>query len=164
MQEEMTALSLAGDLEKIYSDFTDAIRSMGSKNGRKGKSKLALSAMNWLTGGHIRTERDVLCEKFVQDVQKHLEIFDYALEDADETTAQEACAVLADTITTPIDPRSNSTTDLMKRAMIGRLIPYLPRLSREKLTELKEKLETAYPRNQRLPVERDVLKEIGKLL
>ena len=162
--EESTALTLAYQLEEIYQKFTDSIKKMGAKHGKKGKSKLAASALHWIAGSHVKTERDVLCEKFLQDVEKHLELFDYALQDADKETAQEACAVLADTLTTTVGSGSNSTTDLMKRAMIGHIRPYLPMLSADKLQELKQKIESAYPKSQRLPVEKEVLKEMTRLL
>ena len=66
MDGEITALMLARQMEGIYTDFTEAIRSMGKKHGRK--SRLAGSVVHWLAGSHVRTERDVLCDKFLEDV------------------------------------------------------------------------------------------------
>ena len=162
MAEEITLLALARQLEEIYESFTESIRSMGRKNGRK--SRLAGSVVHWLAGSHVKTERDVLCEKFLNDVQKHLEVFGMAMEGAEEAEIREALEVVADVMTQPLDPSSNSTTVLMKRAMVGQLSPYLAYLSREKLEEIKDRMESAYKKSQRLPVEKTLLKEIDGLL
>lgn len=164
MPEEITALSIAGKLQEIYNEFTDSIRSMGGrKNGRRGRSRLGSSVLHWIAGSHVKTERDLLCDKFVQDVESCLQDFDYALEGVPEEEAQAACAAAADILVQAIPAGSNSTTDLMKRAMIGHVKPYLARLSQDKLAELLARVESSYPRRQRLPVEQEVLKEIKKL-
>ena len=160
---EITALSLAQELGKIYDDFTESIRSMGAKNGRKGKSRLASSALHWIAGSHVKTERDVLCEKFLTDVQKQMELVECALEGADKATVQEALGAAADVLCAPVREASNSTTDLMKRAMISQAIPILPRLSREKQLSIREELSSAYKKSQRLPVEKEVLKLLDQL-
>ena len=163
--DQITALQIAKGLEGIYEEFTEAVRSMGKKiNGKKTKSPLAQSALHWIAGDRIKTERDILSEKFLQDVQKQLEILDLALEGLPEEEVQEACSVVADILTEPVPEKSNSTTSLMKRAMAGQVLPYLPRLSRDKLEQIRQKIESAYRKSQRLPVEQQVLKEIGRLL
>ena len=162
MTEEITALSLAQEMEEIYHGFTDSVRSMGSR--KNGKSRLGTSVVHWMAGSHVKTERDILCDQFLQDVQRHLQTFDYALEGISEEEAQAACEVLADIMTEPLPAQSNSTTVLMKRAMIGQLMPYLGRLSTEKLAQIKERMESSYRKSQRLPVEREVLKELERLL
>lgn len=165
MADEITALSLAGQLQGLYTDFTDSVRNMGSKaSGKKGKSRLGYSVVHWLAGSHVKTERDLLCDKFLTDVEAFLQTFDYALEGISPEETQEACAAVADIMTQPVPSGSNSTTSLMKRAMVGHLKPYLKKLSQEKLREVKERLETSYSKSQRLPVEREVLKEIEALL
>ena len=76
-----SAFQIARDLQGIYDGFTESIQSMGSKaKGKKGKSKLAESALHWIAGSRVKTERDVLCDKFLQDVQQQLQTLDYALE------------------------------------------------------------------------------------
>lgn len=163
--DEITATQIAAGLKDIYEGFTEAIRSMGSKkDGKKTRSPLAQSALHWITGDRVKTERDVLCDKFLQDVQKQLQTLDLALEGLPEEEVQEACAVAADILTEPVPEKSNHTSALMKRAMVGQLLPYLSRLSRDKLVQLQQKIEGAYKRSQRLPVEQEVLKEISRLL
>lgn len=161
----ITALQIAQGLSDIYDGFTESIRSMGSKaNGKKGRSRFGLSALQWITGGHIKTERDVLCERFVQDVQKQLQTLDYALEGLPEEEAEEACAQAAMILSQPVPGDSNSTTVLMKRAMLSQVFPYLPRLSRPHLEIIRDRIEEAYRKSQRLPVETQVLKTIRGLL
>ena len=161
-EEHITALSLAYQLDNIYVAFTDSIRSMGKKHS--GKSRLGSSVVHWLAGSHVRTERDVLCDQFLTDVKKHLELFQYALEGESEEQIQEACGVLADIMTQPQDAKANNTTSLMKRAMVRELMPFLSKLSKEKLTEIKQRMESNYRKSDRLPVERDLLKQIDQLL
>lgn len=165
MSEEITVMALAEGLKDIYDGFTQSVRNMGKKSGSKRpSSKLAASALHWLAGNRIKTERDLLCDKFLEDVKSHLELFETALEGEDEEKAQEACFVVAKTLTEPVPANSNSTSDLMKRAMISQLKPWLSRLNKEQLRVIRERVETAYPRSKRLPVEREVLKEIAGLL
>lgn len=165
MSEEIKAMDLAEGLDKIYADFTESVKSMGSKHGSKfGKSRFGANVLHWIAGSHVKTERDAKCDQFLQDVESQLQTFDYALETASDEEAEDACAVMADIMSRPAPPDSNATTDLMKRAMIGHLGPYLPRLSQDKLREIKDRLEQAYSRSQRLPVEKEILKKIEALL
>ena len=165
MSEEITAMDLAEGLDKIYADFTESVKAMGSKHGGKfGKSRFGANVVHWIAGSHVKTERDVKCDQFLQDVESQLQTFDYALEAASDEEASNACAVIADIMSRPAPADSNATTDLMKRAMIGHLGPYLPRLSQDKLREIKDRMEQAYSKSQRLPVEKEILKQIEALL
>lgn len=161
INREITALSLAEGIEKIYQDFTDSVVALG---GKKKGNKMAGSLVHWLAGSHVRTERDILCDKFLADVQSYLETFDYALEGLDEESARQACAKLIFNCTQPVKADSNGTSSLMKRAMIGQTTKYLSRLSREQLLETKERISSAYLKWQQLPVETNYLKEINRLL
>lgn len=163
--DEITACQIAQGLQDIYEGFTEAVRSMGSKkDGKKSKSPLAQSALHWIAGDRVKTERDILCDRFLQDVQKQLQLLDLALEGLPEAEVQEACAIAVDILTEPVPEQSNHTSALMKRAMAGQALPYLSRLSREKLEQIQQKIESAYKKSQRLPVEQEVLKEIRRLL
>ena len=161
MDQEITALSLANGIDRIYQEFTDAVRALGNK--RNGK-KLAGSLAHWLVGSHVKTELDIICESFANDMTAHLEMFDMAIEGISEEEKREACAVVVERCSRTVDGNSNSTTDLMKRAMVRLVMKYLPYLSREQLTEVKERLEKAYAKWNRLPVEKDFIKEINRLL
>lgn len=165
MQEEITVLDLAKGIRKLYGDFTEAVKELGGKSkGKNGSSKLGSSFAHWIGGSHVKTDRELLCEKFLQDVQSHLEMFLYALEGADEETRAQACAMVAETMFEPVPSKSNATTDLMKRAMIGQAKPILSYLKKEKLMELKRLLDASYNRWQRLPVEKEVSDEMGRLI
>ncbi|MCF0230305.1 MAG: hypothetical protein HUJ76_11525 [Parasporobacterium sp.] len=158
---EITALDLALGIRKIYEGFEESIHALGGK--KKGR-KMVGSLAHWVAGSHVRTERDVICDKFLEDVQSHLEMFDYSLEGLDENSVQEACGALIDICTEPVPADSNGTISLMKRAMISQVRKYLPMLSQEKLRQTGERLEKAYTKWQRLPVEKEVLQEIAGLL
>jgi len=160
---QISAVGIAEGLKDIYAGFTESL-SANTADGKKRQSRLTQSALQWITGGRVKTERDVLCDKFLQDVQKQLQMMDLALEGRPEEEVQEACAVAADILTEIVPEKSNHTSALMKRAMIGQVQPYLSRLSRVKLEELQKKIEGAYKKSQRLPVEQEVLKEIKRLL
>ena len=90
-------------------------------------------------------------------------MLDYALEGASEEETQEALDVMAGILCAPVREASNSTSDLMKRAMISQAIPYLSRLSRSKQIEIRDSLERAYKKSQRLPVEKEALKLLAEL-
>lgn len=161
VNQEITALSMAEGVDEIYKKFCDAIEELGSKaSGRK----LANSLKQWMVGSHVRTQRDVVCDDFIRDMEKHLELFDMALEGMNQADIREACTVLVDKVAQPQPANSNSTTCLMKRAMINMVIKYLPYLSKETIAELKDRMETAYKPWNRLPIEKDFIKETARLL
>lgn len=153
---------MAEQLAGIYEDFTSSVKALGAK-GSKRSGKFGSSMAHWVGGGHVTTDREGLCEKFLADVQGHLELFGIALEGVSEAEAAEAAGIAADIMLQPCPPRSDATTDLMKRAMVGQAKPLLPYLTREKLEELQERLKKAYGRWQRLPIEQEMIKEMERL-
>ena len=154
------ACELVKGIENIYIEFTESVQDVRKKQG----GKLGSSVANWLTGGRVKTAKDLLCDKFITDIDSQLKLLDECLEDADENEITQACDMLADVLSEPRPADSNSTTDLMKRAMFGKLKPYLPGVSQEKLISIKQKTEAAYKKFQRLPVEKDMLKEIDRYI
>lgn len=87
-----------------------------------------------------------------------------ALENASPEGAARAAYAAAEIILTPQPAGSNATTVLMKRAMIGQARPLLPYMDKEQLTMLRDRLARAYGRRQTFPVEKEMLKEMDKLL
>ncbi|MCD8300412.1 MAG: hypothetical protein LUC41_04470 [Clostridiales bacterium] len=163
--ENSSLLELAGRTADIYDDFTESVRNMGSKlNSGKRSSKLGSSVVNWVGGSHVRTERDILCDKFLEDIQKHLELFESCLLGASGREQAEACGIVADLMTEPRPPQSDSTTNLMKRAMIGQVIPFLKYVDRDELVRIRDRMDAAYTKRQLLPVEKDVRKELERLI
>lgn len=161
MSSESSAVNIVRSLEGVYQNFTDEVKKLGSKAGR---GKLGTSVVHWIAGSHVKTQRDVMCDKFFEDITSALKLLDESLQYADEEETREACDMLADILSATVPANSNSTTDLMKRAMLGQLKPYLPKISEGKLLEVKKRIEAAYSRWQRLPVEQDMLKEIDSYL
>lgn len=153
---------LAQKLSGIYEEFTDSVKALGAK-GTKRSGKFGASMAHWVGGSHVTTDREGLCEKFLADVQGHLELFLLALEDVPEAEAAEAAGIAADIMMQPCPPKSDATTDLMKRAMVGQARPLLPFLTQEKLEELAERMKKSYNRWQRLPIEQEMIKEMERL-
>ena len=150
---------------EIYDDFTKKVQSLGSKvKGRRRSSKFAGSFAHWIGGSHIKTEREVLCEQFLEDVQAQLEMIVNIVNECDDDKATKLCNEVAEILMEPRDASSDSTTDLMKRAMIGQVEPFLEFVSKEKLFELKENMEKAYGIRKMLPVEKNIYKAVKKLL
>lgn len=161
----ITPGEIAGRLSYIYEEFTEAVRALGSKaRGGRRSGKMAASMAHWVGGSHVTTDREQLCDKFLADVQSQLELLSLALEGASEAEAAEACGIAAEILTEPRPSKSDSTTDLMKRAMIGQVIPFLGYVRREELVRIKERLDQAYTRWQLLPVEKEVKKELDRLI
>ena len=154
---------IAGQLAGIYEDFTEAVQALGGK-GKKRSGKLVSSMAKWVGGSHVVTDREQLCQKFLADVQKQLELLMLSLEIATEEEAAEACGIAADILTAPRPSQSNSTTDLMKRAMIGQVMPFLKYVKREQLQAIRDRLDGAYTRWAILPVEKEVKKELDRLI
>ena len=86
-----------------------------------------------------------------------------AAEYASREEAADAAALAVDIMSEPRPPKSDSTTDLMKRAMIGQAKPLFPYLRPEKRREVAERLKKAYSRWHRLPVETEVIRELERL-
>lgn len=171
MHEEMRTLdsgrlcSEAKRLSVIYEEFTEAVQALGRKS--KGRGKMSSSLAHWIGGSHVVTDRERLCEKFLTDVQGQLELLQLALEAAERNTADletaaRVCMIIADILTKPCPANSNATTDLMKRAMIGQVKPFLIYLEQEQLLYIQKRLEQAYGRWKMLPVEKEIYREIKR--
>lgn len=152
---------LAENLIEVYRKFDEAVQAMGSKSkGGRRHSKIGASLANWIAGSHITTEREIICERFLTQVQEQLELLCAAVEGAgaDETGA--ACRIAAEVMLEPQPVKSNATTVLMKRAVVGQLEPLLPYFPRELARECLERMRAAYPRHAQLPVEKELMKRL----
>lgn len=152
-------------LSDIYEEFTEAVQALGGKaKGRSRSSKMSGSFAHWIGGSHVVTDRESLCEKFLADVQGHLELMQTALEGAGENAAEEVSSILADIIMEPRPAKSDSTTDLMKRAMTGQIRPFLTYLPADKLLGLQKQMDASYGRWKMLPVEKEIYQEMKRLI
>lgn len=154
----------ARKLVVIYDEFTESVKTLGSKAKGRSSSKFGGSFAHWVGGEHVVTDRESLCEKFLQDVQGHLELMQIAMEGLEFSVVTQACEILADILMQTVPASSNATTDLMKRAMIGQVTPFFPYVSMEHLKELQKQMETAYGKWKMLPVEKQVYKEVKRLI
>ena len=164
MTDQGRGQELAEGLREIYSRFLQALEESFQKTQRKSfGSKVAAGAMEWIGGSHIKTERQMLCLQFQKEVKEQLARMDQALEMEDGESVSSALETAVDILTEPVDPRSNQTADLMRRAMILEAKPYLSRISEKKRWQVLIRLERTYTRNQWLPVEKEVMKELYNL-
>lgn len=158
-------VQLAGKLKDSYDEFTEAVSGLGSKvKGHAGSSKMGGSFLHWIAGSHASTPRDALCDEFLAKVQGQLEFLQTALEGAAPEEAAEACAVVADIMLCPVDGQVNTTTGLMKRAMVSQFLPLVPYLSLEKLAECHQRMTTAYRKRDLLPVEKQLIRAMEQRL
>lgn len=162
--EQTSRLEQVQQLRQIYDDFTQSVQDLGNKaKGHAGGSKMGNSFLRWIGGSHVRTDRDRLCEEFLERVQGWLEGFQGLLETLPRAEAAELCGRVADVMLAPIPPKSNATTNLMKRAMRSQFKPYLAYLTRERLQLAAEQIQEGYRSRDLLPVEREMVKEIARL-
>lgn len=162
--ENAALMEQAQKLKTIYEDFTQSVRDLGNKAKGHASSKFGNSFAHWIGGGHIRTDRDRICEEFLEQVQSHLEFLQTCLEGATPEEAAQVCGAVADVMLEPIPVRSNATTDLMKRAMRSQFKPMLKYLTKERLELALQQIQEGYRTRELLPVERELLKDIQKRL
>ena len=164
MSEPTELVQCAETLREIYEEFTQSVLDLGNKAKGHSSSKMSNSFLHWIGGSHIRTDRDRLCEDFLEKVQSQLKLTRTALEGAG---AEETAAVwnaVADVMLEPIPGRSNATTDLMKRAMCSQFQPMLAFLTQEQLRGHYDRLKAAYRPRDLLPVEKELLREMERRL
>ncbi len=142
--ENAALMEQAQKLKAIYDNFTESVRDLGNKAKGRSSSKFGNSFAHWIAGGHIRTDREQLCEEFLDQVERHLEFLQTCLEEATPEEAAQACSAVADVILEPIPEHSNATTDLMKRAMRSKLKPMLKYLTPQRLELASRQIQEGY--------------------
>lgn len=166
MREQAELVQCAETLREMYDEFTQSVQDLGNK--AKGRStagnKMGNSFLHWIGGSHIRTDRDRLCEEFLEKVQAQLALIRTALEGAGAEETAEVWNAVADVMLEPIPGRSNATTDLMKRAMCSQFQPMLAFLTPEQLRGHYDRLKAAYRPRDLLPVEKELLREMERRL
>ena len=55
----------ARKLVVIYDEFTESVKTLGSKAKGRSSSKFGGSFAHWVGGEHVVTDRESLCEKFL---------------------------------------------------------------------------------------------------
>ena len=167
MSEQLENAALMEQVQKLkemYDNFTKAVQDLGNKAKGRASSKFGNTFAHWIAGGLIRTDREVLCEEFLEQVERHLEFLQTCLQEVPAEEASQVWGAVADVILEPIPTHSNATTDLMKRAMRSKLKIMLPYLTPERLELASQQLQEGYRKRELLPVERELLKEIDRRL
>ena len=164
MTDMKSGQELAEELRDIYSWFLQALEEAYQKTQRKSfGNKVASGAMQWIAGSYIKNERQMLCLQFQQKLKEQLSQMERALETEDAEHVSCALEAAVDILTEPVDPKSNATADLMRRAVILEAKPFLSRISETARRRILVRLERAYHRTQWLPVEEEVIKELYRL-
>lgn len=150
-------LRLADKLQESYDGFAEAVEKEESKRD-------VGSFFQKLVGGFGTTRTDLLCDDFLEEVQKQMPVLQSALEDAEPADAAETCGVVADIMLRPVGDKLNSATGLMKRALVSQFLPLLPYLNRDKLEEVHARITGAYRKYDRLPVEEQLIRAMEQRL
>ena len=169
MEEAMSTTPLMGQVDMIrasYETFVQSVLDLGNKakGHTAGSNKMGGSFLRWIAGSHVSTPRDVLCEQFLEKVEGQLVQFSELLDEAEAEERSKACDALAELMLEVRPVKSNSTTDLMRRAMASRFTPYLPNLTTAALAKHAEAYKTAYRPRDLLPVEKTLLADLEKEL
>lgn len=164
MNDQTELMQCAAALRDMYEQFTKSVQDLGNKAKGHSTNKMSNSFLHWVAGGHVRTDRDRLCEEFLEQVQNQLELTRTALEGADPAEAAEVWNAVADVMLEPIPGKSNATTDLMKRAMCSQFQPMLAFLTSEQLRVHYDRLKAAYRPRDLLPVEKELLRDMERRL
>lgn len=167
MSVQMAAPGLentAEELRGLYEEFTESVQGLGKKAKGHAGNKMSNSFLRWVGGSHVRTDRDRLCEEFLEKVQTHLELVRTALEDSSAEEKAVVWGSVAQVMLEPFPGDSNSTTNLMKRAMCSQFQPMLACLTAEQIQPLYDRLKKAYRPRDLLPVEKTLLKEMEQRL
>ena len=164
MNDQADLMQCADALREMYEQFTKSVQDLGNKAKGHSTNKMSNSFLHWVAGGHIRTDRDRLCEEFLEQVQNQLELTRTALEGAPAEAIAQVWNAVAEVMLEPIPGKSNSTTDLMKRAMCSQFQPMLAFLTPEQLRVHYDRLKTAYRPRDLLPVEKELLREMERRL
>ena len=160
---EMTLLDMVKGVSALYADYTDKVRSLGAKGKkRSGKGKDAFA--HWLAGGFVTTDRERMSDEFYEELQGKLSLLLTAMEESPEEERRVAADELSRIMLEPKPKNSNSTTDLMKRAVEAELIPFLPFMSKDALSEGAKTLLETYGKWQMLPREKELYQKIKELL
>ena len=169
MEEAMRTTPLMAQVDTIrasYEEFVQSVQDLGNKakGHTAGSNKMGGSFLRWIAGSHVSTPRDVLCEQFLEKVEGQLAQFSALLDEAEAGERSAACDALAELMLEVRPMKSNSTTDLMRRAMASRFTPYLPQLTTEALAKHTEAYKTGYRPRDLLPVEKTLLADLEKEL
>ena len=169
MEEVLKLNPLMAQVDSIrasYKEFIQSVQDLGNKakGHTAGSNKMGGSFLRWIAGSHVSTPRDMLCEQFLEKVEEQLAQFSALLESAEAGERSEACDALAELMLEVRPVKSNSTTDLMRRAMASRFTPFLPNLSTAALKKHIEAYQTSYRPRDLLPVEKTLLADLDKEL
>ena len=142
--ENAALMEQAQKLKAIYDNFTESVRDLGNKAKGRSSSKFGNSFAHWIAGGHIRTDREQLCEEFLDQVERHLEFFANLPGGRQRRRRGPGMQRGGDVILEPIPEHSNATTDLMKRAMRSKLKPMLKYLTPQRLELASRQIQEGY--------------------
>ena len=153
VEKPLAATVLTEQLKEIYDQFAESI---GKK---QEEDKGFLKALRSLFSDKRETDQDVAA--FYHTVGNHVTKLYDALKDE---TREDAAALAYSSVTMMLKGRENDVVSLSKISNQGFAIPLLEFLTKEQLTEIRETYLRETPKRLMFPNQRDVLKEMDRLL
>lgn len=142
---------LVHKLKESYEEFAEAVEQEESKRD-------VGSFFQKLMGGFNTTRTDLLCDDFLEEVQKQMPVLEKAMEEAEPADAAEACGAVADIMLCSNGEQINGSAVLMKRALVSQFLPLVPYLTDEKLEECHDRMIVSYRKCDLLPVEKQLIR------
>ncbi len=150
------------ELIEIYNNFTEALSqlSMGDTLGDRFGENLLYA----IGTGHYKYERKRCCDNFTAQVDQQIGLILSDIETSDPAQIQQAISIVADLMLKTVPVESYRPDDLMVRAMVVKFQPLVSFLPKDRLRVHLDEMEAAYPKRLRMPVERNLIKEMKRHL
>ena len=153
MEKPLAATVLAQELTEIYEQFSERI------GVKQEEDKGFLKALRSLFSDKRETDMEVAA--FYNTVGNHITKYYDALKDE---KAEDAAALAYGSVRMMLTGRENDVISLAKISNQGFAIPLLAFLTKEQLQEMREAYLRETPKRLLFPNQKDVLKEMDRLL
>lgn len=153
--KESNLMSKVEEIQNSYQEFYVSVRAEDEKT-----SDHSSGFLRRILGNYVSNPRNHLCDIFFEKVKGQIEQLAVLTEQASNEEQTEVSEALAKLMLQPRPRKSNSTEDLMYRAMVSQFIPFLPYLSLETLRLCVNQMNTAYRSIDLLPVEKTLLQKM----
>ena len=153
MEKPLAATALAQELTEIYEKFSERI------GAKQEEDKGFLKTLRSLFSDKRETDMDVAA--FYNTVGNHVTKYYDALKDESK---EDAAALAYGSVRMMLSGRENDVVSLSKISNQGFAIPLLGFLTKEQLQEIRDAYLRETPKRLLFPNQKDVLKEMDRLL
>ena len=153
MEKPLAATALAQELTEIYEKFSERI------SAKQEEDKGFLKTLRSLFSDKRETDMDVAA--FYNTVGNHVTKYYDALKDESK---EDAAALAYGSVRMMLSGRENDVVSLSKISNQGFAIPLLGFLTKEQLQEIRDAYLRETPKRLLFPNQKDVLKEMDRLL